>query len=96
MSEMLKVIKIKHVRKDHQCNACLWLDPVMGEIKSGEIKMTISERKSIIRARNNGWRVKKGEPAIYCVGLTDGDFVAWYSIPEIDAICSKYELYCEW
>lgn len=96
MSKILKVLKINHVRKDHECNACLWLCEVLSEIRSGQIKLTFSELRSVIKAKNNGWMVKKEEPAIYCVGITDGDFDAWYSIPEIDAICSKYEIYCEW
>lgn len=92
MSEILRSINIKHVRKDHRCNACMWLEPVLSD-KS--IKLTFSELKSVMMARNNNWKVKKGGPAIYTVGITDGDFGAWYSIPEISAICQKYDIYVD-
>lgn len=97
MSEILKEVKIKQVRKDHACNSCLWLDGIGSTPESifSQLTLTNSEKQSIIKAHENKWKVKKGDPAIYCVGITDGDFGAWYSIPEIHDICIKYDLYCE-
>lgn len=92
---VLKQIEIKKVRKDHYCNACEWL--INGEglnmIRRGEIKTTISERRAIVKAKNNNWKVKKGERALYFVGTYDGEFYYCHSIPEIHDICVKYDLY---
>lgn len=98
MSEILKEIKIKSVRKDHECNACLWLTEIGSTSESifKQITLAEDEKKSVIKAEQNKWKVKKGNSAIYRVGLTDGDFSAWYSIPEIDDICIKYDIYCEY
>lgn len=95
MSEILKEVQIKHVKKDHECNACLWLNGIGSTTESifNQIEMTDAEKQSIINAHANRWKVKKGDPAIYRVGITDGDFSAWYSIPEIDEICIKYDIY---
>jgi hypothetical protein len=95
MSDILKEVKVKHVRKDHECNACLWLDGIGSTPESifDQLTLTDEEKESIVKAHKNKWKVKKGDPAIYRVGLTDGDFGAWYSIPEIDDICIKYDLY---
>jgi len=94
----LKEKEIKSVRKDHTCNACEWLTSGDGlsMIRSSEIKTTISERRAIIKAKNNGWKIKKGERALYHVGVWNGDFFYSYSIPEIHDICLKYDLYEEY
>lgn len=95
MSEILKEIKIKHVRKDHECNACLWLDGIgiTPESIFSQLNLTDEEKQSIIKAHKNKWKVKKGDPAIYRVGTTDGYFFACYSIPEIDEICIEHGIY---
>lgn len=98
MSEILKEVKIKKVRKDHICNACLWLTSIgnTSELIFKQIELTDEEKQSVIKAEKNRWKVKEGEPAIYRVGITEGDFGAWYSIPEIDEICIKHDIYSEY
>lgn len=95
MSDILKEVKVNHVIKDHVCNACLWLDGIGSTPESifNQISLTESEKQSVINAHVDKWKVKKGDPAIYRVGITDGEFGSWYSIPEIDAICIKYDIY---
>jgi len=95
MDIILKEIKIKHVSKDHECNSCLWLYGIgiTPESIFNQIDFNEDEKQSIINAHANRWKVKKGEPAIYCVGISDSDFGAWYSIPEIHEICLKYDIY---
>lgn len=97
MSIILKVVNVKNCTKDHQCNACLWLVNIGNTPESifNQIDMTEDEKRYVIKAHANKWKVKKGEPAIYCAGITDGDFGTWYSIPEIHDICMKYDIYCE-
>jgi hypothetical protein len=58
-----------------------------------EYDFTEEEKEAIIKAENNRWQIKKGESCEYRVSIWDGDFCAFYIIPEIDAICVKYELY---
>lgn len=91
MSEFLSERKIKHARKDHRCAACEWI----ANTDISEIEMSFSELRSIVRARQNKWKVKAGEPCIYRVFKDGGSIDAFYFIPEIDAICSKYEIYQE-
>lgn len=91
----LKQIRIKKARKDHYCNACEWLRMNGSDSKSlfNEYDFTEEEKESIRKAENNKWKIKKGESCDYIVGIYDGDFCAFYVIPEIDYICRKYDMY---
>ena len=93
MYEHLKTITVKKTRKRHECNACCWITEVLSEIRSGEIKMTISERRAILRMQKNGWYVPSGSKCEYSVGIYDGDFFASCSDIEMHEICIKYNLY---
>lgn len=91
----IKQIKIKKARKDHHCNACEWLRMNCSDSKSlfNEYDFTEEEKESILKAESNKWMIKKGESCEYRVGIWDGEFYAFYIIPEIDDICVKYDLY---
>jgi hypothetical protein len=77
-------------KKDHPCDACHWLNE--GGFPDG---VTISEIKAYIRAKRDGFKIKKGQKYIKHVQIWCGDFSVFKARPEIDAICHKYELYEE-
>jgi hypothetical protein len=78
-------------KKDYPCDACEWL--LNGGYPEG---MTISEWRSIVRAKRNGWKIKAGQKYIKQAGIYEGDFYCTRSIPEIHAICLKYDVYESW
>lgn len=93
---VLKEKIIKKTRKPHKCNACIWLcESALQEIRSGNLKLTISELRSVVKAKQNNWKIPIGSSCLYSVGVYNGDFFYCHSIPEIHDICMKYEIYCE-
>jgi hypothetical protein len=84
--------EIHTARKNYRCDACNWLE--IEELRRN-FHLTISEWRSIIKARNNGYKILKGEKYEYNVNIQDGDFQVFRCIPEINDICLKYELYPE-
>jgi len=93
MYEHLKTMKVKNTRKVHDCNASVLIDEVLTEIRSGEIHLTISERRSVIRMMRNNWKIPVGSSCEYHVFIYDNDFYSIYHDPEIHKICVKYSLY---
>ena len=92
---VLKEKIIKKTRKAHICNSCEWLTSTdaLTLIKSGEIKLSITEKRSVIKAKQTNWKIPVGSSCLYQVGVFDGDFYTCHCIPEIHAICIKYEIY---
>jgi len=77
-------------RKDYPCDAWEWLsDCDYKEFTT----LTFSERKSIVKAKKNGFKIKRGDIYILCKGKFDGEFAVSRAIPELDAICKKYDIY---
>ncbi len=76
-------------RKNYGCCACDWVSEI-GEYDY----MTFAERRAVVIARNNGWRILKGEKH-HCQTILDCDgkpftFRAKF---EIHDICIKYDIY---
>lgn len=91
-------------RKNYPCNACEQLiDSGLVSFEDGSIrdnngfadKVTFDERRAIITAAKNGWRIMKGQRYNYQFNTDGGDTCQWRTIPEIDAIMLKYKLYRE-
>jgi len=55
--------------------------------------VSFTERRAIVKARKNNWRIQKGEKYMKQVGVFDGDLSTFRAIPEIHQICYKYEFY---
>lgn len=89
MSIILRERVIKRTKKIHICNACIWLK----ECALHEINFTFSEYRSIVKAKQNNWKIPIGGTCLYSVGIYENDFFSCYSIPEIHQICIKYEIY---
>jgi len=82
-------------RKNYGCDACIWItEPGLERDESFMKDLTFAEKRAIAKAHLNGWRVMKGEKHLQATIVScDGDLVSWRAIPEIDAICNKYDLF---
>jgi hypothetical protein len=76
-------------RNDYNCDACEWL------VNNGcdWTDYTYAERRLIVKARRNKWRIQKGDKYYLQVNNYYGDFGQFRAIPEMNDICIKYELY---
>ena len=81
-------------RKDYYCNACEFL--LEGD-NVCELGLTFSEYRSIVKAKQNGYKILKGEIYLrqYNSDETSKDTWVYRAIPEIHKICLKYDLYDE-
>ncbi len=95
MNKILKE-KIVTAKKDYTCNAC-WFILNYASLNEfiTDFKLTFSEIKSLVKAKQNHYTILKGEKCIYQVGIYDGDFYTSRAIPEIHEICIKYKMYNE-
>lgn len=93
---MIEVISdTKHVaQKDYKDDSAEFIIECMYSIRSG--LLTFSELRAIARLKANGWKIKKGQVYMKQFNKMDGDTYTFRSLPEIAAICHKYELYPEY
>ena len=80
-------------RKNYGCDACVWLTEYdWKELIS--LGLTFAERRAVIKARQNGWRIMKGEKHLQATIIgCENEIISWRAIPEIHAICLKYDIY---
>lgn len=75
-------------RKDHDCDACAWLDNELPDL-------TYSEAKAWVRAKRDGLKIKKGQTYFKSVSVYDGKNYCFRARLDIHAICLKYDTYKE-
>lgn len=77
-------------RKDYYCDSCEWL-------KESSIlfekTLTFAEYREVVRAKRNGWKIKKGDIYNYQFNKADNEVYTFRSIPAIMKICIKYDLF---
>ena len=83
--------KIRTARKSYRCDACEFIFDLEGDYSD----LTYSEKKALVRARRNKYRIMKGDKYIYETGIYDGEFYTSRAIPEIHKICKRLRLYIE-
>ena len=76
-------------KKDHYCMASEWLTNSGMEPRD----MTLSEAKSWVRARQNRYKIIKGQKYVNQSMKDGGEFYTFKAIPEIHKICLRYDLY---
>lgn len=54
--------------------------------------MTFTERRKIIEARNNDFKIKKGDKYIRQTCKEEGRVYTFIAIPEMHSICIKYKV----
>ena len=93
MVELIAELRPK-ARKDHDCHACEFLNGYydFGLKDLVGIGLSFSEWRQIIKAKNNKWKIKKGD--IYLRQTVRYDEISTFkAIPEIHEICIKHDLY---
>ena len=75
-------------RKDYDCMACDWINNSWGNFD-----FSVSELKSIARARKAGYKIKKGQKYIRQTNKFEGRIYTFVAIPEMDEICLKHDIY---
>ena len=73
-------------RKDHNCDAC-------ESLNYHNNGLTFSELRDVVKAKRNGWKIKKGQKYIRQNILSSEGIYTFKAIPEIDYICRKYDFY---
>lgn len=82
--------KVKAARKDYACDSSTYLRDVLRDME-----LTFSEKRQVVKARQNKWMIKKGEPYYKQNNVGDGHLYSFRCIPSIHSICMKYDLYSD-
>ena len=82
-------------RKEYECNACLWLLDYLND-QPRDTGLTISELRTVVKVKRNGWKIKPGDKYLRQVQKFEGEISTVRSIPAIDEICQRHDLYPEW
>lgn len=77
-------------RKDHYCMACEWL------LNEGEwYRFSFAEKRKIVKAKRNQWKIKKGETYINQRNIFDGSIYTYKAITAIHDICIKHDIFAD-
>lgn len=88
---LLRTGKVKSARKDYECNACTWFREQLEYVNL--IRMSFADKRTIIKIKQQGYKINKGDPYHWQVIKQDGEIYTVKYIPEMNEICHKYELY---
>lgn len=77
--------------KNHHCSACEWIRESLNDYD-----FTFTERRTIVKARRNGWMIKTGEKYFVQNNVQDGEFYVFKAIPAIHEICLEHDIYEDW
>lgn len=83
-------------RKEYFCNACeniLYGDSFENLIESGSL--TEVEKQALLKAKENGYKIQKGEVYLRWACINDGTISTCRAIPAIADICTRLELWAE-
>lgn len=84
---------IRTARKEYSCAAC---EAVLdGGLKHFVEKLTFAEKRAIVLARADKWRVKIGAKYVDYRGIQDGDLYQVKMRPEMQEMVSKYDWWPE-
>ena len=78
-------------RKIYGCGACDWITE---ELQYFVEELTFTEKRMVVSARQNGWRIMKGEKHLKAAMIgCDGEIYTWRVIIDIHRLCIKYDVY---
>lgn len=94
MATLINHKEVKAARKNYSCDACEWIlqGGSFNEL-STDFKLTFSEKRSLVKAKQNDYKILKGESYLRQFIADGSDSYEFVAIPEIHAICIKFELY---
>jgi hypothetical protein len=93
MSENIGPTTYPTAKKVHNCMASEWI--VNGDLHETFRCCDWQEKRAIIRARRNKWRIQRGQKYMRQAVIWEGVFCTFKAIPEMHDICVKYDLYQE-
>jgi len=93
MSTQIGETTYPKARKSYNCMASEW-------ITNGDLSETFrccnwDEKRDIIRARRNKWRIQPGQKYLRQAIIFEGRMDTFRAIPAMHDICIKYDLYQE-
>ena len=92
MSTFLSSI-LRKARKEYRCAACrAMIEPGLRHFIQ---TVSFTERKAIVCARNDNWRIMPGTTYEDYRGVSDGTAYTLRMRPEISALVSKYDWWPE-
>lgn len=78
-------------RKIYGCGACDWITEGLDYFVD---ELTFAEKRIVVKARQNGWRIMKGEKHLRSTFIgCDEEIYTWRAIIDIHKLCMKYEIY---
>ena len=78
-------------RKKYPCMSYEWICNCCDDFS----EMTFTEKRAIVKARNNNGMILKGQKYLYQFIVDSGDKYVFKAIPELHEICLKYKIYPE-
>lgn len=78
--------------KDHECDSCLYASEFIQSNGLPE-KITFFEKRQLIIARRKSMKIKKGNIYLNQSVEYEGALHTFKAMPEIHAICLKYDFY---
>jgi hypothetical protein len=78
-------------RKVHHCMASEWI--INGDLHETFRCCTWEEKKDIIRAKRNNWKIQPGQKYMRQAMVWEGKLGTFKAIPEMHDICIEYDLY---
>ncbi|WP_188051726.1 hypothetical protein [Flavobacterium sp. GP15] len=97
MPTVISEINIKKSQKDYHCNGCeTILEGGSFNQFCENVKLTFSEKRALVLAKENNYKIIKGNGYLKQFNKQDGETYVFRSIPEIHKICCKYDLYTDW
>jgi hypothetical protein len=90
--------KIVTARKNYGCDASVWITE--GGMDTDEwflSELSFTEKRALVKARKNGWRVMKGEKCVVqtLVSCDSQIIITWRAIPEIHQINIRHDMYVD-
>jgi hypothetical protein len=77
-------------KKDYTCDGCVWINQNLCDF-IGEL--TFTEKRELVRARKNKYKIIKGQTYIKTKGMWEGEFSVFRAIPTINQICHNHNIY---
>lgn len=79
-------------RKEHRCMAC---DFLRDDLPNTVSYLNFSEKRDVVKARRNNWKIQKGEVYTKQFLKDGGDVYGFKAITAIHDICIDHDLYPE-
>lgn len=93
MSTQIGETTYPKAKKDYQCMASDWI--INGDLAETFRCCDWEQKRSIIRARRNGYKILKGQKYLRQAIVFEGRMETFRAIPEMHEICVEYDLYQE-